>query len=213
MRDPVKGKTDAGRRREARALLTRRHIVEAGLRLFSELGYTHTTVKALADAAGVAPATVYQAFGTKQAVLAAALDVAITGDAAPRALLDRPWVQQVRDEPDVERRLRLVVDHTAEVAARTAAIKEVLRDAAAIEPELRELIEQDHARRRATQAALVSIILDTAPDDPRVTSAADLYFALVNSDTYRLLVGHLGWTYEQWRDWLYRQLRRELVSM
>ena len=89
MRDPVKGKTAAGRRREERARQTRARVADAALRLFQERGYVATTVEAIASEAGVAPATVYQAFGSKQAVLARALNATIAGDLEPVAMLDR----------------------------------------------------------------------------------------------------------------------------
>ena len=41
-----------------------------------------TTIEAVAREAAVAPATVYQAFGTKQTVLARVLSQAIAGDAS-----------------------------------------------------------------------------------------------------------------------------------
>jgi AcrR family transcriptional regulator len=40
-----------------------------------------TTIEAIGRKAAVAPATVYQAFGTKQAILARILDQTIAGDA------------------------------------------------------------------------------------------------------------------------------------
>src|SRR5260370_21484086 len=110
MRQPVKGTTEAGRRRESNARETRRRIIEAGLRLFLENGYVNTTVQGIAQAAGVAPATIYQAFGTKHAVLAAALDVTVAGDDAPLAVLDQHWVTVARRERNRGRQLRLIVE-------------------------------------------------------------------------------------------------------
>jgi AcrR family transcriptional regulator len=103
--EPVKGKTDAGRRREERARQRREHVVEAATQLFLEHGYVATTIEAIARAAAVAPATVYQAFGTKQAILARILDVTIAGDADPAALLDRDWVRQAARHQDPRQRL------------------------------------------------------------------------------------------------------------
>ena len=74
MREPVKGKTEAGRRREERARHKRQRVADAALWLFLERGYMETTIEAIARKAAVAPATVYQAFGTKQAILARILD-------------------------------------------------------------------------------------------------------------------------------------------
>jgi AcrR family transcriptional regulator len=214
MRQPVKGKTEAGRRREQRARRTRARIVQAATRLFLDRGYVATTVDAIAREAGVAAATVYQAFGTKQAILAAGLDFTIAGDLELVAVLDREWVQTVRAEADPVRRLRLVVQNTTEIAARTAPIKEVMRDAAAIEPSIRDLIHRDNQGRYNTQQALVEFIVGEGPGQSGSSgpSAVDTFFTLVNSDTFRLFVGHLGWTLEQWREWLFQLLSRELVE-
>ena len=54
MIDPVKGKSEAGRRREERARQRRQRIVDAALRLFLERGYVATTVEAIAEAAAAA---------------------------------------------------------------------------------------------------------------------------------------------------------------
>lgn len=213
MRNPVKGRTPAGRAREARAWRTRRRIAETALRLFLDAGYIRTTIDAIAGAAGVSSATIYQTFGTKQAILGAALDISIAGDAEPKALLEREWVQHARTLRDAEQRLRLIVARTSEVAARTAPIKEVMRDAAAVDPAIRELIAQDHRRRRRTQETLVRIILDVPQgQQARVRAATDTYFALCSSDSHQLMVVQLGWTYERWQEWLLRQLGRELLG-
>src|ERR1700730_612604 len=54
--------------RGRQALEPRRQIIRAARRLFVSLGYVGTTVEAIAAEAGVAVATVYQAFGTKAAI-------------------------------------------------------------------------------------------------------------------------------------------------
>src|SRR6185437_17119394 len=115
MSEPVKGRTEAGRRREERARHRRQRVVDTALRLFLERGYVATTIEAIAREAAVAPATVYQAFGTKQAILARVLDQTITGDAQPAALLDRDWVKQASQHPDQRQRLALVIRHTSQV--------------------------------------------------------------------------------------------------
>src|SRR4051794_4303304 len=186
MPDPVKGKTEAGRRREQRALQTRARIADAALRLFRERGYVATTVEAIAREAGVAPATVYQAFGTKQGLLARALDATITGDAEPVPLLDRDWVATARRHRNARHRLEAVVRGAAQVAAQTAALKEVMRDAAATDPMVRTLIQEDHERRRETQRALVRIAIGDHDLRPGMTadSAADAFFLHVSSSSY-----------------------------
>lgn len=208
MFDPVKGKSAAGRRREQRAQHTRARITEAALRLFVERGYPATTVEAIAAAADVAPATVYQAFGTKQAVLARALDTAIAGDTASTPLLDRDWVAAARRQRSARRRLATVVRHAAQIAAGTAPLKKVMRDAAATDPRARELIDEDHERRRQTQRALVEVVIgdDKLRSGMTLGRAADTFFMLVNSTGYELASETLGWSEEQWERWLVRVL-------
>lgn len=208
MAEPVKGRTEAGRAREQRARETRHRIVTAATSLFVERGYAAATVEAIATAAGVAPATVYQAFGTKASILAQALDEAIVGDAQAAPLLDRDWVQAARRESDAARRLAIVVDNTASVTARTAPLKEVMRDAAATEPSIRELVDRDDLRRLATQRELVEIVLGTSPPDDAIAS----FYLLVNSQTYLLSVRHLGWNDHQWRQWLIQALSKLLLD-
>jgi AcrR family transcriptional regulator len=214
MRQPVKGRSEAGRRRESRAHETRKRIAGEGLRLFLEKGYVGATVQAIAEAARVAPATVYQAFGTKHAVLAAALDIMVVGDDASPSVLYQDWVDEVRRERNPDRQLRLVAEGTSRIAARTAPIKEVMRDAAATESAARELIREDHEGRYRTQARLVDLLIENRPlragmDRRR---AIDTYFAIVNSTTYELLVVQRGWTLSEWQAWIADVIERTLFA-
>lgn len=214
MSEPVKGKTEAGRRREERARHKRQRVADAALRLFLERGYVATTIEAIAREAAVAPATIYQAFGTKQAILARILDQTIAGDAGPAALLDRGWVKQASQHPDPRQRLALVIQHTSQVAARTAPIKEVMRDAAAADPAVRQLLREDDQRRYLTQQALVDLIIgqDSLRAGCDRDHAAATFFAMINSHCYQLLARHLGWSPADWQQWLTSVLDRELLG-
>lgn len=214
MGEPVKGKTAAGRRREEGARLRRQRVLDAASRLFTERGYVAATIEAIARDAAVAPATVYQAFGTKQAILARLLDQAIAGDVGPTALLERDWVKQARRHPDPRQRLALVIQHTSQVAARTAPIKEVMRDAAAADPAVRQLQHQDDQRRYLTQQALVDLVIGQRPRAGCDRGhAVATFFAIVNSHCYQLLATHLGWSPADWQQWLTTVLSRELLGI
>ena len=56
--------------RERQAQLTRDEILSAARRLFAERGYTRTSVRDIAEAAGVSAQTVYDSIGSKQALVA-----------------------------------------------------------------------------------------------------------------------------------------------
>src|SRR6266545_4417824 len=101
---PTAGSTRTPRRPKAQA--TRRRILDAARGLFVERGYVATTIEAIAAEAGVAVPTVYLAFGTKRALLVELLDIAAVGDEEPVALLERPWVDEIRHDPDPESQQR-----------------------------------------------------------------------------------------------------------
>src|SRR3954454_13016685 len=61
--------------RARRAQLTREEILSAARRLFAERGYTRTSVRDIAEAAGVSAQTVYDSIGAKQALVARLNDV------------------------------------------------------------------------------------------------------------------------------------------
>ncbi|HWI34402.1 MAG TPA: helix-turn-helix domain-containing protein, partial [Lapillicoccus sp.] len=66
------------RARSARA--TRRRVIEAAHDLFLKQGFRATTIREVAERAGVSAETVYKGFGGKAGVLKAAYDVAMAGD-------------------------------------------------------------------------------------------------------------------------------------
>ncbi len=65
--------------------LTRQHIVEASMHLFSARGYTRTTVRDIARQAGISDAAIYYHFHTKGDVLDELIDATLDqpADAAP----------------------------------------------------------------------------------------------------------------------------------
>ncbi|MFE6992270.1 helix-turn-helix domain-containing protein, partial [Streptomyces pharetrae] len=84
------GKTTGTRR--ARTAANRARMLGAARDLFTAHGYTATTMKAIADRAGMAVQTLYFTFATKRAILSELVDTEIAGDTEPVATLDRPWV-------------------------------------------------------------------------------------------------------------------------
>src|SRR5207248_8516494 len=85
--------------RARQAEQTRRQILSTAVTQFASNGWARTTVASVAEDAGVALDTVYTAFGSKKALLRAAMDVAIVGDAEPIPLVERPEFAALRAEP------------------------------------------------------------------------------------------------------------------
>jgi AcrR family transcriptional regulator len=79
---------------------TRLRVVGAAQRLFTGHGYPATTIEAIAEAADVPLPTLYRLFGSKRALLTAALDTCFGGDDQPIAFADRPAIRAAQAETD-----------------------------------------------------------------------------------------------------------------
>src|SRR5215211_3563003 len=116
--------------RRERSRVTRARVVDAAGRLFVEHGYVATTIEDVAERAGVAVQTVYYVFGTKPNLLSAVLDASIVGDVEPVPVVERAWVEALRDQHDITSAMERLVDDSVAILARTSRVYEVVRRAA-----------------------------------------------------------------------------------
>jgi AcrR family transcriptional regulator len=212
---PVQGRRryDSPRRRE-QARATRRAVVDAALELFVERGYAATTIDAIADRAGLSPETIYAAFKNKRSLLSHVLDVSMAGDDAPTPILERTWVDRLREEPDPHRRVQILARNGRLILERTAPVYEVLRGAAAAEPEITSLLELNKAQRLQGQRALLRIVTDRAPLRRGLSraTAGDILYAIGSPEIYRSLVVDRGWSPDRFERWYADTLSRLLLA-
>lgn len=186
--------------RAGRSDATRRRIVGSAVPLFVERGYLDTTMSGLAKAAGVAVQTLYLSFGSKVAVLEAAL------------------ATQEEDQPSGWRTgadgREAMVGHVAATTAQVARrhpLAAVLR-AAAADPEPAALLDRTRAAALAAHARAV----DELAELPGFTGhmslqrATESMAALLSPETYGLLVAAQGWTVPDWAEWATRHLMLDL---
>src|SRR5260221_8642389 len=134
MSEPVKPKRryDSPRRRQ-QAADTRRDILAAAQRRFEHDGYVATTMAAVAKDADVALKTVYLAFETKGGLLRALWHLLLRGDDDRTPVGGRQWYQEVLDEPDPERKLRLNARNARMVKQRAGSLLAVISSAAPLD--------------------------------------------------------------------------------
>ncbi|MFI0898365.1 TetR/AcrR family transcriptional regulator [Streptomyces sp. NPDC020983] len=202
-----------GGARAAKAAATRERMLKAARKLFTESGYTATTMQAIATEAGVAVQTLYFTFETKRAILKELLDVEIAGDALPVASLERPWAGEALAAPPAEM-LRLLAVRTAEIHARVAAVLEVVRSAAATDPEIAELWRTNIAQRHTVVAVFTGALAAKGGLRPGLDPlrAADTALAVMTPETYLLLTGDRRWSNAEWADWAADTLIRLLLG-
>ncbi|SDZ27532.1 transcriptional regulator, TetR family [Saccharopolyspora shandongensis] len=202
-----------GGKRAEKARQTRLRMLQAAGELFVERGYGATPLQDIADRAGVAVQTIYFTFRNKRNLLKEVVDTAIAGDDEPVATMDRPWFREALGAETAEAQLRAHVAGTRLIMERVAAITEVLRIAAATEPEVTELWPQGPDPRYTVQAAAAAALVTKpgARADVSAEQAADVLFGLLSPELYLLVVRDRGWKPEQWEQWVFELLRAQLA--
>jgi len=198
--DTVKGNSGPPTTRAERARLTRRRIIDAAAELFVERGYGATMLDQVAERAGVAVQTVYFHFGNKSTLLKCALDVAAVGDDEPVELLERPWLDGIKAEPDPRRMIELWVANSRSIMERVAPILAVVRGSVGADPDLAAQWQANEQQRRTAHRALAQILADRGLLRTGLTrqDAADLTFLIASVESYFLATATLGWSPEHW---------------
>jgi AcrR family transcriptional regulator len=195
------------RLRERQAQLTREEILRAARGLFAERGYTRTSVRDIARAAGVSAQTVYDSIGSKQALVARLNDlidaeagIAEIAGAAGRS--DDP----VEVASTSARVTRSILEHCGDVV-------HALVTGAAAEPDLEAALAEGQ-RRHVEGARMVvgklqslrALAEGTNPERAIDTLAAlsDVRFALVLRESY-------GWSLDQIEAWVAEASRALLL--
>jgi AcrR family transcriptional regulator len=199
--------------RAEQARATRRRIIDAAADLFLAHGYTATMLDQVAERAGVAVQTVYFHFGNKPTLLKEALDVAAVGDDEPVPMRQRPWMEQVRTEPDPGRVIDLWVTSSRAIVLRLGPIMRVVHDAAGSDPELAARWAMTEQQRLADFRILPEALAarDALKPGLSIDEATDILFTLSGLEVYWLLTRTCGWSVSRWEEWTITMVRAALL--
>lgn len=209
MSEPVKRRYHSPVR-QAQAARTREQILEAASRLFQEDGFGPTTVRRIAEAAGVVPETVYAIFGSKARLLTAIVDVRLAPE-GQSSILERPEVAALAAEPDQRRLLHGFTQDYAAMSERVRPISEVLRTAKAVDPAMAGVRDAIEGHRHRYMRTIAGWLGDRGPLLVSVDRAADIIWALASPDVSRMLCDVRGWTTAEYAAWLAEALAVALV--
>ena len=200
--------------RKKQATETRARILDAAQRLFSDRGYAVTTMESIATEAGVATDTVYAAFRTKAGVLHKLLDVRVAGDDSPLQLLDRAGPQAVRAQPTQKRQLAAFAADIVRTVERARPVDDLMRGAAAVDPEIARLRVRMHTGRYENMRQLISWVVAKGPLRTGLDEedAAAIVWTLAGPEVNRLLRVERGWSLERYETWLADTLTRTLLT-
>ena len=200
MTPPVKGRRayDASKRR-ADALARRATVLAAARELFVRDGFVATTVGAVAERAGVSRETVYKNFGGKPGLVRSLHDDLTTGGGS-----DSPYARSdsLRSLTDPYEIIRGWSRLATEVAPGLSPVLLLVRDAALVQPDLGDLLDElDEARhRRMSQNAQFLHNAGHLRDGVTAREAADLMWTVTSPEMYELLVLRRGWSVDSYAD-------------
>jgi AcrR family transcriptional regulator len=211
VKGPRTSRTQAQRPSDGRT--ARRRIVDSATSRFVEHGYGATTLTQIATDAGVAVQTIYFHFGNKRTVLRAAVDQAAAGDDEPVPVLERPWMDRIREEPDPATMIDLWVASGREIFERIAPIMGVVRDAAVVDADMAEQWRTNEAQRLNAFREFARLLDERGALKATISAdeAADIVFALNSIEVYLLLTTVRGWSPGRWQTWLASTLGATLL--
>lgn len=209
---PTKRKYESSRRK-AQARETRRQIAEAARSLFFEHGYSGTTIDAIAQAAGVAPETVYSIFGSKRKVLSHLMDVSVGGDDQSIKLLDRPEPQAVLHDTDQRHQIMMFSQGITEIMTRAAQLFEVMRSAAMTEKEIADLLQNLLRERLENMSTFVKHLASNGDlrKEMGIPLAAETVWTMTSPEVFLLLTRDRNYSKGQYTTWLETTLTRLLL--
>jgi AcrR family transcriptional regulator len=178
--------------------------VHAARTLFREHGYARTTINEIAAAAGVAPQTVYWAFGSK-AQLVTEIREAWFGEARTGERLGT-----VLAEPDPAQRLDAYATFMTHQWVTGSEAVAIHQDAMRVDPNVAADVIRMLETRAANLFEVVRPLGEALRPGLTLEVAHDRLLALSTVEMYLELLAR-GWATEAYRDWLSELLRSQLL--
>lgn len=196
-----------GRRRQETARRNRTAVLEACRELLFSDGYQATTIRAVAERAGVSAETVYKAFGGKPGLMKALWDVTMAGDEAPLAMADRPELRAIWQLAERQAKVHRYAEFVRGVHERVADLFMLLTHAG---PDVAEVVAVTERERLTGVTAFVEHLAPPPGVDRR--AAADACWVLTAAPLYVQLTGARGWSPAAYQQWLAAMLGATLSA-
>lgn len=200
--------------REEQARATRRAVVSTARDLFVELGWSRTTIDAVAARAGVSRRTVFTSVGGKAALLKLALDWALVGDDEPVPMTGRQAIAEIEQLTDPRALVARWARFVAGLEDRAAPLAGVLVVAADADPEAADVHAVSERNRLGGAEFIVARLAAIDGLRQGLTRERAVAAALVLMDpaVHRTLVREHRWTSTEYAEWIERAALAELVQ-
>jgi AcrR family transcriptional regulator len=196
--------------REEQARLTTTAVLDAATTCFVRRGYARTTMKDIAESAGVSAQTVYLQ-GNKVSLLLAAVHRAIIDDNSRLPAHSRDGDRDQLGVNYEERKLRELTTITLGRLPASIPILQVFREAAPTDPAIAQAWEEHERRRYAHIREFVQSCTHLLRCDLTVERATDIVFsAIIAPAVTEAFINERGWSTDNFMNWMIEAFDRLL---
>jgi AcrR family transcriptional regulator len=192
--------------RQRQAQETKDRVIAAARALMASNGWAATTIDSIATEAGVAPQTIYAAFGNKRALLEGMRHAMLRDSKIPELMA------QAAAEPNASRRLRLWAQLVRQQMETSYDVISIHRQAAASDPKVAADYRRVLDNRARTFAEFIHDLRTDLAHGVDESTAIDLLWCFSNEEIYRELVGERGWSADRYEQWLAATLVAQLIT-
>ncbi len=198
--------------RAASARATRARVLAAASTSFVERGFAGTTIRHVAQEAGVSPETIYKTFSGKAGLLKAVYDTTLVGDDEEQPLAQRPEALAVINAPGPVESVAAYAKLAQVISTRVDPLLRVLLGSRDTDATLSSFARTIDGERRTGSGMWVRHwhAAGWLREDLGVEKVADIVFAL-SSNEPRWLLQDRGWTADEITAWLADTLTHALL--
>lgn len=194
--------------REQQAGRTRELIAASARARFLAKGWAGTTVRSVAEGAGVSEATVFSVYGTKAGLAISLIDAAEQDADVARAVAE---LEEHAGKPVDQ--LRAFVGFDRRLYESAGDVLRILAEARRQHPELGAAYDEGRNRGdKQRRAAFSSWPTDAWRAGDDVTSAVAVYGIVVSLDTFATATRDYGWSADDVEVWWHETLTELLLS-
>jgi AcrR family transcriptional regulator len=199
--------------RAARARETRRRVLDAAAEAFLAQGYGATTIRGVAERAGVSPEAVYKGFRNKATLLKTVYDRTLAGDDEPVPLGDRPGIRLVVEAATARGSAFAYATLAAAISGQVGPLLRLVYGAHGTDPDLAEFVRTIDGERLIGAGAVTRFWAERGwlRTDLGLPAAGDVLWVLNSTYTY-LQFRDRGWTDEAYVEWLSETLVTTLLT-
>ncbi len=197
--------------RAAAATRRRQAVLDACRDLLVHNGYQATTVKAVAERAGVSTEMIYKSFGGKKQLVKSLYDVTVAGDDEPVPIGERPDIRHILATSDPHEKLARYGAFVRSYQERTNVLLHVFT---AANPDIAEIRATIEGERLSGLRTFVAHLASEGHLRSQLTldAAADACWVLTSPQVFAQLTQARKWSADDYQRWITEMLLASLLD-